>query len=101
MEKDRVQEGSAKSDKTTSSKFNLLLDETTARCNKQTKEINKWLLYTKTFKQTIANTMEKEKLKKQSADIKAMRWQPRTPRTLRTPRTSRTPRTPRAFQILN
>ncbi|KAJ5834144.1 hypothetical protein N7447_000170 [Penicillium robsamsonii] len=95
MEKDRVQEGSAESDETTSNEFNLLLHEITARCNQQAREINKWLFYTKNFKQTIADTLEKEKLKKQGADIKAMRWQPRTPRT------PRILRTPRAFQIPN
>ncbi|KAJ5162711.1 uncharacterized protein N7500_004541 [Penicillium coprophilum] len=106
MEKDPVQERPTESVKTTSNVFNLLLDEITARCNKQTKEINKWLQYTKDFKKTIADMLLQEKLKKQRADTKAMRWPrtPRTPRTFRIPRTPRTPRalrTPRAFQFPN
>ncbi|KAJ5184365.1 hypothetical protein N7491_007767 [Penicillium cf. griseofulvum] len=87
MEEDPVQE--PESVETTSNEFNLLLDEITARCNKQTKEIDKWLLYTKDFKQTITNTLEQEKLKKQRADIKAMKWTPGTPRTPRTVRAVR------------
>ncbi|KAJ5274706.1 hypothetical protein N7505_003251 [Penicillium chrysogenum] len=87
MEEDRVPECSAASFEA-SIEFNLLLDEITARCNRQTKEINKWLLYTKDFRRTIADTLEQERLKKQGADIRAM-W------SLRTPRTSRTLKTPK------
>ncbi|KAJ5466084.1 hypothetical protein N7530_009871 [Penicillium desertorum] len=86
MEEDHVQGCSAASFQT-SNEFNLLLDEITARCNRQTKEINKWLLYTKDFKRTIANTLEQERQKKQGADIRAMR-------SLRTPRTPPNPQNP-------
>ncbi|KAJ5945049.1 hypothetical protein N7516_005217 [Penicillium verrucosum] len=92
MENNCIQECPESIITTTSNEFNLLLDEITARCNKQSKGINKWLLYTKDFQQTIADTLEKEKLRKQEAGIKAMTWAPRTPRT---------PRTPNTLQMLN
>lgn len=91
MEEDRIQECPESVNTTTSNEFNLLLDELTARYNKQTKEINKWLLYTKDFQQTIADTLEQDKLRKQEADIKAMTRAPRTPRTPRTPNTLQMP----------
>ncbi|KAJ5407124.1 hypothetical protein N7465_008408 [Penicillium sp. CMV-2018d] len=81
MEEDRILECPEGVNTTTSNEFNLLLDEITARCNKQTKEINTWLRYAKDFQQTIADTLEQEKLRKQEADIKAMTRAHRTPRT--------------------
>ncbi|KAJ5500789.1 hypothetical protein N7453_009840 [Penicillium expansum] len=81
MEESHVQECSAKSvETTTSNEFNLLLDEITARCNRQTKEIHKWLVYTEDLKQAITDTLEKEKLRKQGADIKAMKRSPQFPK---------------------
>ncbi|KAJ5409577.1 uncharacterized protein N7487_003936 [Penicillium crustosum] len=87
MEEYRIQECPESINTTTSNEFNLLLDEITVRCNRQTEEIKKWLLYTKDFQQTIADTLEQEKLRKQEADIKAMRRALRIPQTPRTPNT--------------
>ncbi|CAI7671090.1 unnamed protein product [Penicillium palitans] len=91
MKADCIQECPESINTTSSNEFNLLLDEITARCTKQAKEINKWLLYTKDFQQTIAHTLEQEKLRKQEADIKAMRRALQTSRTPRTPNTLRMP----------
>ncbi|KAJ5535121.1 hypothetical protein N7527_001375 [Penicillium freii] len=91
MEEDRIQECPEGVNTTTSNELNLLLDEITARCNKQTKEINKWLRYANDSQQTIADTLEQEKFRKQEADIKAMTRAHITPRTPRTPNTLQIP----------
>ncbi|KAJ5458324.1 hypothetical protein N7475_009712 [Penicillium sp. IBT 31633x] len=78
---------------TTGSDLNASLDEITARCDQQTKEINKWLLFTKDFKLTIANMLEQEeRLRSARADIRTQ-----LPRTPRKPMTPMTPKTPKAF----
>lgn len=42
-----------------SSTLTTLLTEITTRCDKQTEEISKWLVYTKEFKKSIVDALER------------------------------------------
>ncbi|KAJ5774818.1 hypothetical protein N7457_009714 [Penicillium paradoxum] len=66
--------------------FDSLLTEVTARCEKQTEEIRKWLLYTQDFQQRIASSLEHER-RRQATERVVLPGTPMTPITPRTPRT--------------
>lgn len=60
--------------------LNSLLNEITARCDQQTKEINKWLLYSKDFKLLIDNLLEQERLRREASTSVHIPMTPMTPR---------------------